>query len=303
MYKRQLYVCDEPSVGLHPTDNQRLIDTLKGLRDLGNTVLIVEHDEAMMRAADFLVDLGPGAGEHGGWIVAEGGIDDIAASEASLTGAYIAGRREIAVPPVRRAGNGKRLRVKGARENNLRGMDVDFPLGCLICVTGVSGSGKSTLVYEVLYKWLAQRLYRAKDRPGASDGVEGLDHVDKVVNIDQSPIGRTPRSNPATYTGAFTPIRELFASLPESKARGYMPGRFSFNVKGGRCEACQGDGYVQIQMQFLPDVTVPCEVCEGRRYNDDALEVTFRGKSIADVLAMAVTEAHELFANIPRIKS
>ncbi len=298
-----LYVCDEPSVGLHPTDNQRLIDTLKGLRDLGNTVLIVEHDEAMMRAADFLVDLGPGAGEHGGWIVAEGGIDDIASSEASLTGAYLAGRREIAVPPLRRRGNGKRLRVKGARENNLRGMDVDFPLGCLICVTGVSGSGKSTLVYEVLYKWLAQRLYRAKDRPGASDGVEGLDHVDKVVKIDQSPIGRTPRSNPATYTGAFTPVRELFASLPESKARGYMPGRFSFNVKGGRCEACQGDGYVQIQMQFLPDVTVPCEVCEGRRYNEDVLEIAFRGKSIADVLAMTVTEAHELFMNIPRIRS
>ena len=298
-----LYVCDEPSVGLHPIDNERLIDTLKGLRDLGNTVLIVEHDEAMMRSADHLVDLGPGAGEHGGWIVAEGSIDDIESSEASLTGAYLSGRREISVPPTRRAGNGRRLRVKAARENNLRGVDVDFPLGRLICVTGVSGSGKSTLVYEVLYKWLAQRLYRAKDRPGASAGVEGLDNVDKVVNIDQSPIGRTPRSNPATYTGGFTPIRELFASLPESKARGYMPGRFSFNVKGGRCEACQGDGYVQIQMQFLPDVTVPCEVCEGRRYNDEALEIKFRDKSIADVLAMTVTEAHELFTNIPRIKS
>ena len=298
-----LYVCDEPSVGLHPTDNARLIETLKNLRDLGNTVLIVEHDEAMMRSADHLVDLGPGAGEHGGWIVAEGTIDDIETSEASLTGAYLSGRREISMPLARRKGNGKRLRVKNARENNLRSVDVDFPLGKLICVTGVSGSGKSTLVYEVLYKWLAQRLYRAKDRPGVSDGVDGLDNVDKVVNIDQSPIGRTPRSNPATYTGAFTPIRELFAALPESKARGYMPGRFSFNVKGGRCEACQGDGYVQIQMQFLPDVTVPCEICNGRRYNEDALEIAFRGKSIADVLEMTVTEAHDLFANIPRIKS
>ena len=298
-----LYVCDEPSVGLHPTDNARLIETLKGLRDLGNTVLIVEHDEAMMRAADHLVDLGPGAGEHGGWVVAEGTIRDVEESEASLTGAYLSGRREISMPLARRKGNGKRLRVKRARENNLRSVDVDFPLGKLVCVTGVSGSGKSTLVYEVLYKWLAQRLYRAKDRPGASDGVDGLDHVDKVVNIDQSPIGRTPRSNPATYTGAFTPIRELFAALPESKARGYMPGRFSFNVKGGRCEACSGDGYVQIQMQFLPDVTVPCEVCNGRRYNEDALEITFRGKSIADVLEMTVTEAHEVFANIPRIRS
>ena len=298
-----LYVCDEPSVGLHPTDNERLIATLKGLRDLGNTVLIVEHDEAMMRSADHLVDLGPGAGEHGGWIVAEGKIDDIEASEASLTGAYLAGRREIPTPPVRRPGNGRLLRVKGARENNLCDVDVEFPLGSLICVTGVSGSGKSTLVYEVLYKTLAQRLYRAKDRPGAHRGVDGLDDVDKVVNIDQSPIGRTPRSNPATYTGAFTPIRELFSSLPESKARGYMPGRFSFNVKGGRCEACQGDGYVQIQMQFLPDVTVPCEVCEGRRYNEDALEIRFRDASIADVLSMTVTEAHGLFANIPRIRS
>ena len=298
-----LYVCDEPSVGLHPVDNERLIQTLKNLRDLGNTVLIVEHDEAMMRSADHLVDLGPGAGEHGGWIVAEGTIHDIESSEGSLTGAYLSGRRMISTPLVRRKGNGRRLTVKNARENNLRGVDVAFPLGMLVCVTGVSGSGKSTLVYEVLYKWLAQHLYRAKDRPGASDGVTGLDNVDKVVNIDQSPIGRTPRSNPATYTGAFTPIRDLFASLPESRARGYMPGRFSFNVKGGRCEACQGDGYVQIQMQFLPDVTVPCEICNGRRYNEDALEIAFRGKSIADVLEMTVTEAHELFMNIPRIRS
>ena len=298
-----LYVCDEPSVGLHAVDNARLIRTLQNLRDIGNTVIIVEHDEAMMRAADYVVDLGPGAGEHGGWVVAEGKIDDIETAEASLTGAYLSGRREISLPTARRAGSGKRLRIHRARENNLRGVTVDIPLGKLVCVTGVSGSGKSTLVYEVLYKYLAQHLYRAKDRPGASDGVEGLEHIDKVIKIDQSPIGRTPRSNPATYTAAFTPIRELFASLPESKARGYLPGRFSFNVKGGRCEACSGDGYVQIQMQFLPDVTVPCEVCHGRRYNEDALEIKFKGKSIADVLEMTVTEAHELFEAIPRIKS
>ncbi|MEE8517936.1 MAG: excinuclease ABC subunit UvrA, partial [Dehalococcoidia bacterium] len=298
-----LYVCDEPSVGLHAVDNERLIGTLKKLRDLGNTVIIVEHDEAMMRAADHLVDLGPGAGEHGGWIVAEGGIEDVIGSEASLTGAYLSGRRQISLPPKRRKGNGKRLRVKKARENNLTGINVDFPLGTLVCVTGVSGSGKSTLVDEVLYKSLAQYLFRAKDRPGDSDGIDGLDNIDKVVKIDQSPIGRTPRSNPATYTGAMTPIREIFASVPESKARGYSPGRFSFNVKGGRCEACSGDGYVQIQMQFLPDVTVPCEICNGRRYNEDALEIKFKNKSIADVLEMTVTEAHELFDAIPRIKS
>jgi excinuclease ABC subunit A len=298
-----LYVCDEPSVGLHAVDNARLIQTLKNLRDLGNTVIIVEHDEAMMRAADYLVDLGPGAGEHGGEIVAEGGIEDLEGSERSLTGAYLSRRKQISLPTQRRKGNGKKLRIRKARENNLDNITVDIPLGELVCVTGVSGSGKSTLVYEVLYKWLAQGLYHAKDRPGASDGVDGLDHVDKVVNIDQSPIGRTPRSNPATYTGTFTPIREIFASVPESKARGYGPGRFSFNVKGGRCEACSGDGYVQIQMQFLPDVTVPCEVCNGRRYNEDALEIKFKGKSIADVLEMTVTEAHELFNAIPRIKT
>ncbi|MCH8267218.1 MAG: excinuclease ABC subunit UvrA, partial [Acidobacteria bacterium] len=298
-----LYVCDEPSVGLHAVDNARLITTLQKLRDLGNTVLIVEHDEATMRAADHLIDLGPGAGENGGWIVAEGHIEDLESSEASLTGAYLSGKREIAMPTKRRTGNGKRLRAKKAREFNLKSIDVDVPLGMLVCVTGVSGSGKSTLVYEVLYKWLAQRLYHAKDRPGASDGVDGLDHIDKVVNIDQSPIGRTPRSNPATYTGAMTPIRELFATMPEAKARGYAPGRFSFNVKGGRCEACKGDGYVHIQMQFLPDVTVPCEVCHGHRYNEDALEIKFKGSSIADVLEMTVTEAHALFDNIPRIKA
>jgi excinuclease ABC subunit A len=298
-----LYVCDEPSVGLHPVDNERLIGTLKNLRDIGNTVIIVEHDEVMMREADYLVDLGPGAGEHGGWIVAEGSIEDIENSEASLTGAYLSGRREISLPPTRRAGNGNKLRIRNARENNLQGVTLDIPLGELVCVTGVSGSGKSTIVYEVLYKWLASHLYRAKDRPGASDGVDGLDNVDKVVNIDQSPIGRTPRSNPATYTGVFTPIRDLFASMPESKARGYLPGRFSFNVKGGRCEACSGDGYVQIQMQFLPDVTVPCEICDGHRYNEDALEIKFKGKSIADILEMTVTEAVELFDALPRIKA
>ncbi len=297
-----LYVCDEPSIGLHAVDNARLIGTLKRLRDLGNTVIIVEHDEAVMRAADHLVDLGPGAGEHGGRIVAQGEMPAIESAADSLTGAYLSGRREIPLPAARRKGNGRALTVRGARENNLRGVTVKVPLGRLVCVTGVSGSGKSTLVYEVLYKWLAQRLYHAKDRPGASDGVEGLEHVDKVVNIDQSPIGRTPRSNPATYTGCFTPIRELFAALPESKARAYGPGRFSFNVKGGRCEACAGDGYVHIQMQFLPDVTVPCEVCRGKRYNEEALEIRFKEKNIADVLNMTVTEAHAFFDAIPRIK-
>ena len=297
-----LYVCDEPSIGLHAVDNARLIGTLKRLRDLGNTVIIVEHDEAVMRAADHLVDLGPGAGEHGGHIVAQGTMPAIESAPESLTGAYLSGRREISLPTTRRKGNGRALTVLRARENNLRGVTVKVPLGRLVCVTGVSGSGKSTLVYEVLYKWLAQRLYHAKDRPGASDGVEGLEHVDKVVNIDQSPIGRTPRSNPATYTGCFTPIREMFAALPESKARGYGPGRFSFNVKGGRCEACAGDGYVHIQMQFLPDVTVPCEVCRGKRYNDEALEMRFKEKSIADVLNMTVSEAHAFFDAIPRIK-
>ncbi|MEK9659987.1 MAG: excinuclease ABC subunit UvrA [Chloroflexota bacterium] len=297
-----LYVCDEPSVGLHAVDNERLIRTLKGMRDLGNTVIIVEHDEAVMRAADHLVDLGPGAGEFGGRIVGQGTITDIEEAPESTTGAYLSGRKSIPVPPTRRTGNGKKLIVRNARENNLRGVTAEFPLGVLSCVTGVSGSGKSTLVFDVLHRWLAQRLYKAKERPGVSDGVEGLEHIDKVVNIDQSPIGRTPRSNPATYTGCFTPIRELFASMPEARARGYAPGRFSFNVKGGRCEACSGDGYVQIQMQFLPDVTVPCEVCHGRRYHEDALEIRFKDASIADVLAMTVTEAHVLFENVPRIK-
>ncbi len=298
-----LYVCDEPSVGLHPVDDSRLIETLRKLRDLGNTVLIVEHDEAIMRAADHIVDLGPGAGEHGGDIVATGPVDEISRAEASITGQYLSQRRRIPVPDSRRRGNGKRLIVKGARENNLKNIDVRIPLGLLVCVTGVSGSGKSTLIYEVLYKNLAKSFYRAKERPGDSDGVRNADNTDKVVNIDQSAIGRTPRSNPATYTGTFTPIRELFARVPEARMRGYKPGRFSFNVKGGRCEACSGDGYITIEMQFLPDVTVSCEVCKGKRYNREALQILFKGKNIADVLDMTVTEALDFFANVPRLRN
>ena len=297
-----LYVCDEPTVGLHPHDDQRLIDTLVHLRDMGNTVIVVEHDEAMMRSADFIADLGPGAGEHGGEVVATGTVADIEASPNSLTGMYLSGRRVVPFPKKRRNGNGGKLLVKGAKENNLRNIDVAFPLGRLVCITGVSGSGKSSLVYEILYKKLNQIINKGRDIPGKHKEVLGVDGVDKVVNIDQSPIGRTPRSNPATYTGAFTPIRDLFASLPEARVRGYAPGRFSFNVKGGRCEACQGEGYNQIEMQFLPDVTVPCEICQGRRYNREALEVTLRGKSIADVLDMTVAQALEFFINFPRIK-
>ena len=297
-----LYVCDEPTVGLHPHDDQRLINTLSRLRDMGNTVLVVEHDEAMMRAADFIADLGPRAGEHGGQVVAVGTVEEIENSEESLTGQYLSGRKQVPVPETRREGNGLSLTVTGARENNLRGIDVEFPLGRLVCITGVSGSGKSSLVYEILYKKLNQRINNGRDLPGDHDDLLGVEGVDKVVKIDQSPIGRTPRSNPATYTGAFTPIRELFSNLPESRVRGYKPGRFSFNVKGGRCEACQGEGYNQIEMQFLPDVTVPCEICHGLRYNREALEVTMRGKHIADVLNMTVDTALEFFLNFPRIR-
>jgi len=298
-----LYICDEPTVGLHPADDYRLIETLKKLRDLGNTIIVVEHDEAMMRAADFIIDMGPGAGEHGGEIVVTGTIDDIMACTASSTGNYLSGRKTIPLDKEHRTGSGNQIVIRGARQNNLKNIDVRIPLGKLVCITGVSGSGKSTLIGDILHKKLAQTFYRAKERPGDCDGIDGLEHIDKVVNIDQSPIGRTPRSNPATYTGIFTPIRELFATVPEARARGYKAGRFSFNVKGGRCEACQGDGYIHIEMQFLPDVTVPCEVCNGKRYNREALEVHFKGKNIAEVLDMTVAEALSFFENVPKLKN
>jgi excinuclease ABC subunit A len=298
-----LYVCDEPTVGLHPADDYRLIQTMHRLRDLGNTILVVEHDEAMMRAADHIIDMGPGAGERGGYIVATGTLDDIMKSQPSLTGQYLSGAKKIPLPEKRRAGNGRKLTIKGARQNNLKNIDVAIPLGKFVCITGVSGSGKSTLIDEILYRKLAQLFYRAKDRPGECDEITGTEFIDKVINIDQSPIGRTPRSNPATYTGAFTPIRELFATVPEARLRGYSPGRFSFNVKGGRCEACRGEGFIQIEMQFLPDVTVPCEVCKGQRYNREALEIRFKGKNIAEVLDMTVSQALDFLQNIPRIKN
>ncbi|MBT9163233.1 MAG: UvrABC system protein A [Chloroflexi bacterium] len=298
-----LYICDEPTVGLHPVDGSRLIETLKGLRDLGNTILIVEHDEAMMRAADWIIDLGPGAGEYGGEIVASGPIEEIMSCPRSLTGQYLTGAKKIPLPEKRRERSPNQLIIKGARENNLKDIDVALPLGMLVCITGVSGSGKSTLIDEILHKRLAQVFYRAKDRPGDHDEILGTEHIDKVVNIDQSPIGRTPRSNPATYTGAFTPIRELFAQVPEARVRGYRPGRFSFNVKGGRCEACRGEGYIQIEMQFLPDVTVPCEICRGKRYNRETLEVRFKNKNIAEILEMSVEEADGFFEHFPAIKS
>jgi excinuclease ABC subunit A len=298
-----LYVCDEPTIGLHPADDARLIRTLARLRDLGNTVIIVEHDESMMRSADYLIDMGPGAGANGGEVVSTGTPAQVMKDKKSLTGAYLAGTKRIPMPPGRRTGSGEYVTVKGARENNLKKIDVDFPLGKFVCITGVSGSGKSTLISEILYKRAAQTLYQARDRPGQHDALLGLEHLDKVINVDQSPIGRTPRSNPATYTGLFTPIRELFASVPEARLRGYQPGRFSFNVKGGRCEACQGEGYIEIEMQFLPDVTVPCEVCKGQRYNREALEILFRGKNIAQVLDMTVDEALQFFTAFPKVRT
>ncbi|MCC6936531.1 MAG: excinuclease ABC subunit UvrA [Thermomicrobiales bacterium] len=298
-----MYVLDEPSIGLHHRDNARLIGTLEHLRDIGNTLLIVEHDEETMRAADWIIDIGPGAGEHGGQIVAAGMYPEIVANPDSITGAYLSGRRSIPIPEERRIGNGLQLVLRGARENNLKDVTAEFPLGTFICVTGVSGSGKSTLITDTLYRRIAQVLYRAHDRPGAFDRLDGIEHIDKVIDIDQSPIGRTPRSNPATYTGVFTHIRELFAAMPEAKARGYKAGRFSFNVKGGRCEACAGDGIVKIEMQFLPDVYVPCEVCHGKRYNREALEIEYKGKNIADVLDMTVEESLEFFENIPKIRN
>ena len=291
-----LYVLDEPSIGLHMRDNGRLIQTLLEMRDLGNTLLVVEHDEATMRAADWIVDLGPGAGEHGGEVVATGTPDQIARHPTSITGAYLAGRKRIPTPKVRRAGNGQALTIRGARENNLKDIDVQIPLGKLVCITGVSGSGKSTLLIEVLYKRMAQIINRARDRAGEHDAIDGYEAIDKVINIDQSPIGRTPRSNPATYTKLFDPLRDLFAKLPEARVRGYAKGRFSFNVKGGRCEACQGQGQLQIEMQFLPDIYVPCDVCHGTRYNRETLQVRYKGLSIAEMLDLTVNEAMELFS-------
>ena len=296
-----LYILDEPSIGLHQRDNNRLLATLRHLRDLGNTLIVVEHDEDTMYAADHIIDIGPGAGEHGGEVVAEGTAEEIMKNPASITGQYLARRKFIPVPAERRKGNGNALEIVGAAENNLKNINVKFPLGTLTLVTGVSGSGKSTLVNEILYRGVASRLYRAKGKPGKYKKIKGLEHIDKVINIDQQPIGRTPRSNPATYTGVFDAIRDLFSQVSESRMRGYKAGRFSFNVKGGRCEACRGDGILKIEMQFLPDVYVPCEVCKGARYNRETLEVHYKGKTIAEVLDMTIEEAVTFFQNVPRI--
>ena len=296
-----LYILDEPSIGLHQRDNDMLLDTMKHLRDLGNTLLVVEHDEDTMRAADYIVDIGPGAGVHGGEVVAAGTAEEVMNTPGSITGDYLSGRKRIPVPTERRKGSGNFLTIRGAAENNLRGVDVSIPLGTFTCVTGVSGSGKSSLVNEILFKRLAADLNRAKTRPGKHAGIEGEEFLDKVIDIDQSPIGRTPRSNPATYTGLFNDIRDLFASTSDAKARGYGPGRFSFNVRGGRCEACQGDGLLKIEMHFLPDIYVPCEVCKGKRYNRETLEVRYKGKNIYEVLEMTVEEALPFFENLPRL--
>jgi len=298
-----LYILDEPSIGLHHRDNARLIRTLKGLRDIGNTVIVIEHDRDTILSADYVVDLGPGAGVHGGEVVAEGSPEEIKQIKGSLTGKFLREPLRLPDPARKRAGNGKSLVIRGARENNLKGVDVEIPLGVFTCVTGVSGSGKSTLVNDVLFRALHRHFYGGNVFPVRHDRIEGVEHIDKVVGIDQSPIGRTPRSNPATYTGLFTPIRDLFAQVPESRMRGYKVGRFSFNVPGGRCEKCQGDGVIKVEMHFLPDVYVTCEACKGLRYNQETLEVTFKGHSISDVLGLSVEEAVDLFANIPSIRN
>jgi excinuclease ABC subunit A len=297
-----LYICDEPTVGLHLADSHRLIETLKRLKDIGNSILIVEHDESVMRSADFIIDMGPRAGEHGGRVIATGTIQDIMDCQESLTGQYLSGAKQIPMPSKRRNGNGAVLLIKGARQNNLKNIDVKIPLGKFVCITGVSGSGKSTLIDDVLSKKLSQVIYGSREPAGECDDILGIENIDKVINVDQSPIGRTPRSNPATYTGIFGAIRELFSTVPDARIRGYGPGRFSFNVKGGRCEACRGEGYIEIEMQFLPDVTVPCEVCKGKRYNREALEIRFKDKNIAEVLDMTVEEALDFFQHFPAIK-
>nr|MCS5620701.1 excinuclease ABC subunit UvrA [Nitrospinaceae bacterium] len=298
-----LYVLDEPSIGLHQRDNDRLLNTLYRLRDLGNTVIVVEHDEATIRSADYVVDLGPGAGVHGGETIFAGTPKALLKCKDSLTGQYLSGNKQIPLPKNRRKGNGKILEIHGARENNLKEITVKIPLGCFVCVTGVSGSGKSTLTIDILYKTLARHFWNSMDKPGEFKKIQGLQWLDKVIDIDQSPIGRTPRSNPATYTGVFTLVRELFSQVPESRVRGYKPGRFSFNVKGGRCEACQGDGVIKIEMHFLPDVFVTCEVCQGKRFNRETLEILYKGKNISDILNMTAEEAKEFFINIPSIKT